>query len=276
MIKLFRHIRLRLLTQASSDKVRQTMIKENPNSADMSTEVNTKEEAKAGKRVSKYMLYAIGEIILVVAGILIALQLNNWNTEQKRTEQELGLLIEMRENLLNDLDDVEYNINSNKRLLFGCEMVMRHLTERTPFHDSLKVHYAQIFGNTKQTNNSSAFENLKSSGFDLIQNDSLRRRISTLYTEQLPILDVQESSFDAGIQMQNLSNLIYGKVIVDAVWQSAYPLDASSLMDDEVFKGALRMNIFARIFMLDRYQKLKIRIEGLIEQISTELEERQK
>lgn len=243
MIKFFRHIR-------------QRMIKEN--------------------RVSKYLLYAIGEIVLVVIGILIALQLNNWNTEQKRTGQELGLLIEMRENLLNDLNDVEYNINSNKRLMLGSEMVMKHLTERTPFHDSLRVHYAQIFGSTKQTVNSSAFENLKSTGFDLIQNDSLRRRISILYTEQLPILDDQEDGFDSGVQMQNLSNLIYGKVIVDAVWQSAYPLDASALMDDEVFKGALRMNVFARGFMLNRYEKLKIRIEGLIEQISTELEERQK
>lgn len=243
MIKFFRHIR-------------KTMIKEN--------------------RVSKYMLYAIGEIVLVVAGILIALQLNNWNTEQKRTEQELSLLIEMRENLLNDLDDADYNINTNKRLLLGSEMVIKHLTERTPFHDSLRVHYAQIFGNTKQTVNSSAFENLKSTGFDLIQNDSLRRRISILYTERFPILTDQESGFDSGVQLQNLSNLVYGKVIMDDVWESAYPLDAPALMDDEVFKGALRMNIFARGFMLRRYESLKIRIEGLIEQISTELEARQK
>ena len=62
MIKFFRHIRLRLITQASSDKVRQRMIKENPSSA----------KAMAGKRVSKYLLYAIGEIVLVVIGILNA------------------------------------------------------------------------------------------------------------------------------------------------------------------------------------------------------------
>jgi len=47
--------------------IRQRMIKENPSSA----------EASAGKRASKYMFYAIGEIVLVVIGILIALQLNN-------------------------------------------------------------------------------------------------------------------------------------------------------------------------------------------------------
>ena len=66
MIKFFRHIR-------------QRMIKEN--------------------RISKYLLYAIGEIILVVIGILIALQINNWSTDQKNREKEIDLLTEMRQNL---------------------------------------------------------------------------------------------------------------------------------------------------------------------------------
>lgn len=39
-------------------------------------------------RISKYLLYAIGEIILVVIGILIALQINNWNENRKSAKQE--------------------------------------------------------------------------------------------------------------------------------------------------------------------------------------------
>ena len=50
-------------------KIRKNMIKEN--------------------KVSKYMLYAIGEIILVVIGILIALQINNWNNVQKNKQAEI-------------------------------------------------------------------------------------------------------------------------------------------------------------------------------------------
>ncbi len=38
-------------------------------------------------KVTKYFLYAIGEIVLVVIGILIALQINNWNV-QKVKEKE--------------------------------------------------------------------------------------------------------------------------------------------------------------------------------------------
>ena len=69
MIKFFRNIR-------------QSMIKEN--------------------RVSKYILYAIGEIILVVIGILIALQINNWNENRKVQNAQNLLLIDLYDNLRAD------------------------------------------------------------------------------------------------------------------------------------------------------------------------------
>ena len=56
-------------------------------------------------RFSRYFLYAIGEIFLVVIGIFLALQLNNWNAGRKEAAKELGLLAEMRQNLEADLTD---------------------------------------------------------------------------------------------------------------------------------------------------------------------------
>ncbi|MFN1835215.1 DUF6090 family protein [Balneola sp. MJW-20] len=46
--------------------------------------------------LTKYLLYATGEILLVVIGILIALQINNWNEQQKQNERERLLLINLR------------------------------------------------------------------------------------------------------------------------------------------------------------------------------------
>ena len=51
-------------------------------------------------RVSKYLLYALGEIILVVIGILIALQINNWNEERKNSIEEKTVLNSLHENFL--------------------------------------------------------------------------------------------------------------------------------------------------------------------------------
>ena len=53
-------------------------------------------------KFSKYLIYAIGEIILVVIGILIALQINNWNENNKQKISIEQSLIEVRENLSTD------------------------------------------------------------------------------------------------------------------------------------------------------------------------------
>lgn len=84
------------------------------------------------------------------------------------------LLREMHRNLANDLKDCRYNIDMNERLLRGNEAVLKQLKERTPFHDSLRIHYGNVFGNTTLVPNTAAYDNLKSTGFHLIRNDSLR------------------------------------------------------------------------------------------------------
>ncbi|MAP55213.1 DUF6090 family protein [Altibacter sp.] len=71
MIKFFRHIRQRLVNE---------------------------------NRFSKYLLYAIGEIILVVIGILIALSINNWNEEKNEHRIEKDYMQNLLEDLRDDLD----------------------------------------------------------------------------------------------------------------------------------------------------------------------------
>ena len=51
-------------------------------------------------KFSKYLLYAIGEIILVVIGILIALQINNWNENRKNSNEEIAILQSLDKNLI--------------------------------------------------------------------------------------------------------------------------------------------------------------------------------
>ena len=50
-------------------------------------------------KVSKYLVYAVGEIVLVMIGILLALQVNNWNEEQKKRLEERDVLLELRREL---------------------------------------------------------------------------------------------------------------------------------------------------------------------------------
>ena len=56
----------------------------------------------AGNRFSKYLLYAVGEILLVVVGILIAIQVDNWNEDRKKRLELSRLLLDIEQDLLHN------------------------------------------------------------------------------------------------------------------------------------------------------------------------------
>ena len=57
-------------------------------------------------RIGKYLLYAVGEIVLVVIGILIALSINNWNEAKKNRLQEIAILNNIKQDLILDTLDI--------------------------------------------------------------------------------------------------------------------------------------------------------------------------
>ena len=74
-------------------RIRKKLADDNPTSA----------KASAGMKTGKYLSYAIGEIILVVVGILIALQINNWNELRKTHLQDLEFLNNLKVELSVDI-----------------------------------------------------------------------------------------------------------------------------------------------------------------------------
>ncbi|MEP5944967.1 MAG: DUF6090 family protein, partial [Balneola sp.] len=60
--------------------------------------------------VRKYLLYALGEIALVMIGILLALQVNNWNEERKKADLAESYLTALKEDLILDIENFEYQI----------------------------------------------------------------------------------------------------------------------------------------------------------------------
>ena len=67
-----------------------------------------RQQLLTGNQVSKYLLYAIGEIFLVVIGILIALQVNNWNEKRLERRQEIEILKSVRKDLANTIEEFRF------------------------------------------------------------------------------------------------------------------------------------------------------------------------
>lgn len=136
----------------------------------------------------KYLIYAIGEIALVVIGILIALQINNWNNNKISNNAEKEILTEMRTSVLLDLQ----NLNSRLNMLQLIESRIEKLQEIIKSGeevDSIDVLCGAVYGIQRFDLNTASFEELKSNGFNLISDDNMRRLIIKIFDTHLKKID---------------------------------------------------------------------------------------
>ncbi|WP_445386478.1 DUF6090 family protein [Robiginitalea sp. IMCC44478] len=144
-------------------------------------------------KVSKYLLYAAGEVLLVVVGILIALQIDNWNQDKKERQLERDLLTEIRNNLKGDLAKVEASIDLQNEIL-RCQNAFiewidgkENYNDSVPyFSNSLSYFISRSLLRSRFLANQGTYETLKQVGVKIIQNDSLRIQLTHLYEVAYP------------------------------------------------------------------------------------------
>lgn len=140
-----------------------------------------------------YFKYAVGEIILVVIGILIALQINNWNEESKNRTFELKMLNEVKKGLTNDINFLKTNTLYRYGILDSIlEIAVQHVKNKNIFSDSLyyKGFASRLEFGAAINFNRGPYEAIKSAGIDRIINDSLRNRLINYYDFELPFWEI--------------------------------------------------------------------------------------
>jgi len=143
-----------------------------------------------GKNTSgKYLKYAIGEIVLVVIGILIALQINNWNQERKIKQKETIVLKELLTSINSDLTAYKTHTDpSIERKANGIDSLIAYIFDKKEIKNSnFNNFYTNMSQDVFMRFDDGPFEDLKSSGLDVISNDSLRTVINNTYTVKLPL-----------------------------------------------------------------------------------------
>ena len=124
----------------------------------------------------KYILYALGEIALVVIGILIALQINNWNQDQKNLTLERKLLSELHQDLQLDTAFLNYQLQRVEAISTSVEYL---LTKPARFELPSGDHVT--FAGVYFSQNRKALESINSSGLQIPSDDKLRNQIREHY-----------------------------------------------------------------------------------------------
>ncbi len=87
-------------------------------------------------KVSKYAIYAIGEIVLVVIGILIALWINNWNEGKRDARIETAFLENFRNDLKADIQNLSEKIASNSERINNTDSIISILSTKDQLSDT--------------------------------------------------------------------------------------------------------------------------------------------
>jgi len=137
-------------------------------------------------RFSKYLIYAIGEIVLVVIGILIALEINNQNDERKERAKEIHYLQNIKTDLNLNIQELNRYIQIRSKLIKNADTIIKHF-EGEPVKDleqfnalGVEIYSWQKF----YQKNNTFIELLNSGNLSVISNDQIKNtlmNIETLY-----------------------------------------------------------------------------------------------
>ncbi|MEJ2584735.1 MAG: DUF6090 family protein [Robiginitalea sp.] len=157
----------------------------------------------AGNHFSKYLLYATGEILLVVIGILIALQVDTWNNLRNQKQKEQLILNELHQEFLGNKRQLDTVVYYHKRSLKSAEYLMAQLPVdlKTTHLDSLAYHLYYM-GWIYTYNPSMGITNslLSNATYEIISNDELRQ---LLISWNDVLSDYQEEEIRAFNNYQN-------------------------------------------------------------------------
>ena len=163
-------------------------------------------------KTGKYIKYAIGEIILVVIGILIALQINNLNNQNKDNKLEEFYLLGIIEDIDRDLKTIRIAIQTDSIKAISSDYLLNHYKNPISNNDSLLlVNFTNSLPGSTLVKNEITFSDLKSSGrLNVIRKDSIRKSIQRYYMQIDIAIDI--INFNTDLMFNNyVSKLFDGK-----------------------------------------------------------------
>ena len=137
-------------------------------------------------KTGKYFKYAIGEIVLVVIGILIALQINNWNTHRIERSKENSYLVNLKQDLNNQMQMIERNLSGEEFIYNSLTKVKSNFEKYKKFR-AIKEDIVLISSMNDRytfTITSPSYTELLSTGnLDLITDKTLKTQMVKYYEE---------------------------------------------------------------------------------------------
>ena len=151
--------------------------------------------------MKKYLFYAIGEIFLVMIGILLALQVSNWNQDRMTRTKELKALKDLNKEFLTNKERINKKQDLRKSIAPKLASYIKLISSNNANHNSYsKFHSEQfMFGMTNPSNG--VINAMISSGeISIISNDSLKYLIADWNNQLENLYENEEILWESGLE----------------------------------------------------------------------------
>jgi hypothetical protein len=227
-------------------------------------------------QLRRYVLYSIGEVILIVLGILIANWLAKSEERNKQQIQEIRILNGIKESLVQDTLTLKTNIEKYTNMSRNDSLIFYHLLYKQPQNTDVAnaIHYASTY-NSFLILRLSYFEEAKVKGLDIITNFELRDKLKQVYEDEYATLlriENEDIAYDyEGIMNPKFQTYI-GVKPNDKNGTEVYILDYDKLLEDTQFHQEMfkYWQIKNRL-RLRNYLPVRIKVIKLIEAIEEEI-----
>lgn len=187
---------------------------------------NIRQKLAAENKVMAYLRYAIGEILLVVIGILIALQINTWNTNRNNSIKESVYIKSLRNEIKIQLETIDVQINFEKSYVHSAQQVIEVLNDSDNNKPDLEEKFYLNLTNLLERKTfkiiDATYTDLISTGeLNLISNDNAKKEIVVYYQELKRIESV----------IQNNNTHIVDNIFLPAVQRIGYYYPAAKYLD---------------------------------------------
>lgn len=254
---------------------------------------NIRQKLAAENKVASYLRYAIGEIILVMFGILLALQVNNWNEARKERTKEIKYLKNLKLDLTTDLINLDSMMVDRRTKIASATTLLKFQQPKTI--EQLNAFYEllwNVYGWTSFTPRTNTIDELISSGsLNIIKNDSIkfyllgvkdknetiviyrehmrREYDNYLYDRTMPVLEIRPFlDFEKTITQGTRINI---EISEDKRQQIASQV--AIFLKDMTIRNGLKLAAMNNFGILNKYEALYTEIQKLIKFIDEDIDE---
>ncbi|PWN05499.1 DUF6090 family protein [Rhodohalobacter mucosus] len=231
-------------------------------------------------KVRTYILYAVGEILLVMIGILLALQVNNWNEKRNSELKTQEYYSQLLDDLKSDREFITLTIGDLSRKLSDYEMYISLYSSEaalTPDQVYKQISQLTLISNAL-TFNTSTIESLQNSGDIRLIPSTIRNRLIDLKRLQnLTITRFEDIDDGANRVTQKLSTLI-GATTLPARLERQTTMKEFLSIDENlkelilVYEGIHRWKEVSFRETIGRLEEMTEDIDGIVELINMELD----